>query len=77
MKRRALIRALAVLPVLAAVGAAVAAGAFDGPKNSTARFHDIARRMRGKLLIDLRNIYDRRDAEEAGLAYRGVGRGRS
>jgi len=37
---------------------------------------DIAGRMRGKLLIDLRNIYDRRDAEEAGLAYRGVGRGR-
>ena len=41
MKRRALILALAVLPVLAAVGAAVAAGAFDGPKSSTARFHDI------------------------------------
>jgi hypothetical protein len=41
MKRRAMILALAVLPVLAAVGAAVAAGAFDGPKNSTARFHDI------------------------------------
>ena len=41
MKRRALILALAALPVLAAVGAAVAAGAFDGPKNSTARFHDI------------------------------------
>jgi UDPglucose 6-dehydrogenase len=37
---------------------------------------DIAGRMRGKHLIDLRNIYDRRDAEEAGLAYRGVGRGR-
>jgi UDPglucose 6-dehydrogenase len=37
---------------------------------------DIAGRMRGKFLIDLRNIYDRRDAEEAGLAYRGVGRGR-
>jgi hypothetical protein len=36
-----LILALAVLPVLAAVSAAVAAGAFDGPKNSTARFHDI------------------------------------
>jgi UDPglucose 6-dehydrogenase len=36
----------------------------------------ISARMRGKLLIDLRNIYDRRDAEEAGLTYRGVGRGR-
>jgi UDPglucose 6-dehydrogenase len=36
----------------------------------------IAGRMRGKLLVDLRNIYDRPEAEEAGLAYRGVGRGR-
>jgi hypothetical protein len=41
MKKRALIMVLAVLPVLAAVSAAVAAGAFDGPKDSTARFHDI------------------------------------
>jgi hypothetical protein len=41
MKKRALILALAVLPVLAAVSAAVAAGAFEGPKSSTARFHDI------------------------------------
>ena len=43
MKKRAVILALAlaVVPVLAAVGAAVAAGAFDGPKNSTARFHDV------------------------------------
>jgi hypothetical protein len=41
MKKRALVLALAVLPVLAAVGAAVAAGAFDGAKDSTARFHDI------------------------------------
>jgi len=38
--------------------------------------HDLARRMRGRTLVDLRNIYDRADAEEAGLAYRGVGRGR-
>ena len=37
---------------------------------------EIAGRMRGKVLIDLRNIYDRRDAAEAGLAYLGVGRGR-
>ncbi len=36
----------------------------------------IARRMRGKMLIDLRNIYDKAEAEEAGLSYRGVGRGR-
>ena len=41
MKKRALILCLAVLPVLVAVGAAVAAGAFDSPKNSTARFHDV------------------------------------
>jgi hypothetical protein len=41
MRKRALILALAVLPVLAAVGAAVAAGAFDGAKTSTARFHDV------------------------------------
>jgi len=45
MKKRALILALVVLPVLAAVSAAVAAGAFDGPKNSTARFHDIDQAM--------------------------------
>ena len=37
---------------------------------------DLAARMRGKLLVDLRNIYDRREAEEAGLIYRGIGRGR-
>ena len=37
---------------------------------------DIAARMRGRVLVDLRNIYDRSEAEEAGLAYRGVGRGR-
>ena len=41
MKKRALILALAVLPVLAAVGAAVGAGAFDGAKASTASFHDV------------------------------------
>jgi UDPglucose 6-dehydrogenase len=38
---------------------------------------DLAGRMRGKVLVDLRNIYDRADAEEAGFAYRGVGRGRA
>ena len=41
MKKRALILALAVLPVLAAVGAAVAGNVFDSPKNSTAAFHDV------------------------------------
>jgi hypothetical protein len=41
MKKRTLILAFAVLPVLAAVGAAVASGAFDGAKPATAKFHDI------------------------------------
>jgi UDPglucose 6-dehydrogenase len=36
----------------------------------------VAASMRGKVLVDLRNVYDRGDAEEAGLAYYGVGRGR-
>ena len=40
MKRILLLLALLV-PVLAATGLAVAAGAFDGAKSSTARFHDI------------------------------------
>ena len=35
----------------------------------------IAGLMRGKALIDLRNIYDRPAVERAGLTYRGVGRG--
>jgi UDPglucose 6-dehydrogenase len=36
----------------------------------------LARAMRGKVLIDLRNVYDRGEAEQAGLIYYGVGRGR-
>ena len=36
----------------------------------------LASRMRGKHLIDLRNIYDRVEAERAGLIYLGIGRGR-
>src|SRR5205814_8673665 len=36
----------------------------------------LAESMRGKVLIDLRNVYDRDEAERAGLAYQGVGRGR-
>jgi UDPglucose 6-dehydrogenase len=36
----------------------------------------LARSMRGKTLVDLRNVYDRDDAERAGLEYHGVGRGR-
>ncbi len=37
---------------------------------------DLASRMRGKFLIDLRNIYHRGEAEEAGLTYHGIGRGK-
>ena len=36
----------------------------------------IAALLKGKVLVDLRNVYDRQDAEEAGLVYYGVGRGR-
>jgi UDPglucose 6-dehydrogenase len=35
----------------------------------------IAGSMRGKALIDLRNIYEPEEAERAGLSYQGVGRG--
>ena len=35
----------------------------------------IAESLRGKVLVDLRNVYDRDEAEEVGLAYYGVGRG--
>jgi UDPglucose 6-dehydrogenase len=37
----------------------------------------IAASMRGKILVDLRNVYDRSEAEEAGLTYYGIGRGRT
>ena len=36
----------------------------------------VAAAMRGKTLVDLRNVYDREEAERAGLAYHGIGRGR-
>ncbi|MEO7635834.1 MAG: UDP-glucose/GDP-mannose dehydrogenase family protein [Sphingomicrobium sp.] len=36
----------------------------------------LAATMRGTALIDLRNVYDRADAERAGLSYHGVGRGK-
>ncbi len=36
----------------------------------------IAESLRGKVLVDLRNVYDRGEAEQAGLTYYGVGRGR-
>ena len=34
----------------------------------------LASRMRGQLLVDLRNVYDPEEAERAGLDYRGLGR---
>ena len=36
----------------------------------------VAAAMRGSVLVDLRNVYDREEAERAGLTYYGVGRGR-
>jgi len=36
----------------------------------------IAASLRGRSLVDLRNVYDRNEVEEAGLAYFGIGRGR-
>ena len=36
----------------------------------------IAETLRGKVLVDLRNVYDPAEAKEAGLRYYGVGRGR-
>ena len=36
----------------------------------------IAGLLRGKVLVDLRNVYDRSEAEAAGLRYYGIGRGR-
>ena len=32
--------------------------------------------MRGRVIVDLRNVYDRAEAEEAGFEYYGLGRGR-
>jgi UDPglucose 6-dehydrogenase len=34
----------------------------------------LAERMKGKVLVDLRNVYERDDAERAGLDYYGIGR---
>ncbi|MBA2466284.1 MAG: UDP-glucose/GDP-mannose dehydrogenase family protein [Sphingomonas sp.] len=36
---------------------------------------ELAALMRGKVLVDLRNVYDREEAERAGLVYFGIGRG--
>jgi UDPglucose 6-dehydrogenase len=36
----------------------------------------IAAALRGKVLVDLRNVYDRQEAEQSGLTYYGIGRGK-
>ena len=36
----------------------------------------LAAPMRGKVLVDLRNVYSRDEAADAGLTYYSVGRGR-
>ena len=36
--------------------------------------HDLRRRMRGDVLVDLRNVYDPNDAVAAGLTYSSIGR---
>jgi UDPglucose 6-dehydrogenase len=36
----------------------------------------MAASLKGKILVDLRNVYDRSEAEQAGLTYYGIGRGR-
>ncbi len=38
---------------------------------------EVAKAMRGTALVDLRNVYDRVEAERAGLVHFGVGRGHS
>jgi UDPglucose 6-dehydrogenase len=70
-------------------GAEFASDAYDAAKDADAlvvvtewdefRGLDLgrfAKVMRGKLIVDLRNVYNRSDAEEAGLSYVGIGRGR-
>jgi len=37
---------------------------------------DLAQRMRGKVLVDLRNVWDPKEAERAGFVYAGIGRGK-
>ena len=41
------------------------------------RFADLAGKLRAKAVFDGRNIYDPAEVEAAGLAYYGIGRGRS
>jgi UDPglucose 6-dehydrogenase len=36
----------------------------------------LAGRMRGRVLVDLRNVWDPQEAERAGFVYVGIGRGK-
>ena len=36
----------------------------------------LASKMQGRVLVDLRNVYDRAEAEAEGFDYSGIGRGR-
>jgi hypothetical protein len=56
MKKRALILALALLPVLTAVGVAVASSVFDGAKSATAAFHDIDKAMEAGYTVKVADL---------------------
>jgi hypothetical protein len=56
MKKRALILALAVLPVLA-VGAAVASGVFAGAKDATAQFRDVNAAIEAGYTLRLADVH--------------------
>ncbi len=57
-------------------GANVAVIATDWPEFTELKLSQIAETLSGDLLADFRNIFDPKDAEEAGLRYMGMGRGR-
>ncbi len=57
--KRILVLLLLAVPVLAATGLAVAAGAFDGAKPATARFHDVGKAIDAGYTIRL--------ADQAGI----------
>ena len=46
----------------------------EWPEFATLDFVEVARRMRGKVVVDGRNFFDRASVEDAGLTYEGIGR---
>ena len=50
---------------------------FTAKSDVVAEAAKLAAAMRGKVLVDLRNVYSRDEAEQAGLAYFSVGRGKA